>query len=82
MFKAPKKVILSDIADKALRRTEVKSAIQMMKNFNAPGFDEITNEDINLIEHLKPDLIHTVLECIWESKTVLMSIAKQLSLWE
>ena len=48
---------------------EVKSAIQMIKNFKAPGFDEITNEDIKIIEYLKPDLIHSVLQRIWESET-------------
>ena len=41
----------------------------MMKNFKAPGFDEITNEEIKLIEHIKPDLIHSVLQRIWESET-------------
>ena len=68
-FKAPEKIPSSDNADQPLNKTEINSAIQMMKNFKAPGFDEITNEDIKLIEHLKPDLIHSVLQRIWESET-------------
>ena len=53
----------------------------MMKNFKAPGFDEITNEDIKLIEHLKPDLIHTVLECIWEPEIYPDEFANQLFIY-
>ena len=60
-FKSPQNTSYSQSADQVLSRMEVKSAIQMMKNFKAPGFDEITNEDIKLIEYLKPDLIHSVL---------------------
>ena len=41
----------------------------MLKNLKAAGIDEITNEDIKLIEYLKPDLIQSVLNKIWETDT-------------
>ena len=40
-------------------------AIKSLKNLKAAGMDEITNEDIRLIDKIKPELIHTVLQKIW-----------------
>ena len=39
-----------------------------LKNMKAAGIDEITDEDIKLIEQIKPGLIHTVLNKIWVEK--------------
>ena len=36
-----------------------------LKNMKAAGIDEITNEDIKLIEQIKPGLILTVPNKIW-----------------
>ena len=34
----------------------------------AAGLDEITNEDIKLIENLQPGLIHAVLQKFWKDE--------------
>ena len=54
--------------DNPLTETEVRLAIKSLKNMKAAGLDEITNEDIKLIEMLRPGLIHTVLQKIWEAE--------------
>ena len=51
--------------DKPFSISEVFMAIKSLKNLKAAGIDEITNEDIRLIETIKPELIHTVLKKIW-----------------
>ena len=35
----------------------------------AAGLDEITNEDIKLIENLRPELIHIVLQKMWDMES-------------
>ena len=41
-------------------------AISELKNNKAAGIDEITNEDIKLIEEIKPGLILSVFSLIWQ----------------
>ena len=57
-----------DINGKPITEREVHSAIQCLKNFKAPGIDEITNEDIKLIQMLKPSLILDCLQVIWKEE--------------
>ena len=54
--------------NKPLTKAEVCSAIETLKNLKAAGLDEVTNEDIKLIENLRPGLIHIVLLKIWEDE--------------
>ena len=54
--------------DKPLAGSEVGLAIKTLKNMKAAGLDEITNEDIKLIENLKPGLIHAVLQKFWKDE--------------
>ena len=54
--------------DKPLAVSEVCSAIMTLKNMKAAGRDEITNEDIKLIENLRPGHIHIVLQKIWKNE--------------
>ena len=54
--------------DKPLAASEVCLAIKTLKNMKAVGLDEITNEDIKLIEALRPGLIHIVVRKFWESE--------------
>ena len=54
--------------DNPLTETEVRLAIKSIKNMKAAGLDEIINEDIKLIEILRPGLIHIVLQKIWEAE--------------
>ena len=49
-FIFPKNVQSGQSEENPLARSEVKSAIQLLKNLKASGFDEVTNEDIKLIE--------------------------------
>ena len=66
-FKAPEKSLFVESAYQVLSKMAAKSAIQKMKNFNEPGYDEITNEEIKLIEYRQPDLsdlIHSLILCI------------------
>ena len=48
-----------------LTESEVVRAIKELKNLKAAGIDEITNEDIKMVENLSPGLILNVLQCIW-----------------
>ena len=59
--------VLSSL-DKPLTEAEVCRAIKSLKNMKAAGLDEITNEDIKLIQNLRPGLIHTVLQKLWEEE--------------
>ena len=68
MFKTLRKV-KSENKNLNLLKSEVISSIQVLKNLKAAGIDEITNEDIKLVEKLKPDLIHAILNRIWVSET-------------
>ena len=54
--------------DKPLTEIEVCLAIKTLKNLKAAGPDEVTNEDIKLIEELQPGLIHIVLQKILENE--------------
>ena len=55
--------------DQPLTRNEVSSAINSLKNMKAAGLDEITNEDIKLIDNLRPELIHLVLQKMWNMES-------------
>ena len=48
--------------DKDLTKTEVCLAMKALKNMKAAGMDEITNEDIKLIDNIRPGIIHTALQ--------------------
>ena len=54
--------------DKPLSLLEVSQAIKSLKNMKAAGLDEITNEDIKLIDNLRPGLIHSLLQKIWDAE--------------
>ena len=47
---------------------EVSRAIKTLKNLKAAGVDEITNEEIKLIENLRPGLILGILQRIWKDE--------------
>ena len=51
--------------DSPLKMEEVRSAIIMLKNRKAAGVDMISNEDIKLIESLRPGLIFCTLQKMW-----------------
>ena len=55
--------------DKDLTKTEVCLAMKALKNMKATGMDEITNEDIKLIDNIRPGIIHTALQKLWENET-------------
>ena len=64
-FRTPMNCTFSIKQDSPLGKEEVKNAINMLKNLKAAGVDEITNEDIKLIESLRPDLILSILQKMW-----------------
>ena len=64
-FTIPKNSIFSIKQDGPLKKEEVKNAINLLKNHKAAGVDEITNEDIKLIESLRPGLIFSILQKMW-----------------
>ena len=55
--------------NKQLTKIEVSSAIKSLKNMKAAGLDEITNEDIKLIDCVRPSLILSVLQKMWEMES-------------
>ena len=55
--------------DKDLTKSEVCLAIRTLKNMKTAGMDEITNEDIKLIENIRPGIIHTALQKLWMNET-------------
>ena len=48
-----------------LTNDELERAIKGLKNLKAAGIDEITNEDIKIVESLKPGLVLNILQRIW-----------------
>ena len=64
--------------DKPLTKAEVFMAIKTLKSMKAAGLDEITNEDIKLIENLRPGLIHTVLLKLWEEENCPLGFRQSL----
>ena len=57
--------------DKPLTIVEVQSAINSVsshKRHKAPGFDEITNEDLRFINNINPSIIFIILKNIWETE--------------
>ena len=52
----------------ALTQDEVQRAIKKLKNWKAAGNDEITNEDIKLVESLRPGLVLNILQLLWENE--------------
>ena len=54
--------------NKPLTKAEVWSAVVTLKNLKDAGLDEVTNEDLKLIENLRPGLIHLILQKIWEDE--------------
>ena len=55
--------------DRPLTMNEVSMAIKKLKNMKAAGMDEITNEDIKLIEKFRPNLIYAALQRLWRNET-------------
>ena len=64
--------------DQPLTRIEVSSAINSLKNMKAAGLDEITNEDIKLIDSLRPELIHLVLLKMWNMESCPAGFSKSI----
>ena len=54
--------------DDPIKTEEITKAINDLKNLKAAGMDGITNEDIKLIDHMKPGLLFTILNGIWEEE--------------
>ena len=64
--------------DKPLTKAEVCMAIKSLKGMKAAGLDEITNEDIKLIENIRPGLIHTILLKLWEEEICPLEFRRSL----
>ena len=58
-------LISDNSQDRLITKKEVQFAILSLKNLKAPGIDEITNEDIKLIQNLKPGVILDCLQEVW-----------------
>ena len=67
-FIPPKNSMSNETNNKLITENEVQLAIWSLKNLKAPGIDEITNEDIKLIQNLKPSLIQECLQVIWSEE--------------
>ena len=58
----------SEAQDGPITNSKVDHAIQKLKNHKAAGFDEITYEDVKLVNKLKPGLVRNILQECWQNE--------------